>query len=368
MVFYRELAKVVLFIDDVVTDRIDGVIGLAPNSTNSDENTLLLTGELNIELNNLFKSAKQMELHWRNYLQRSQMLDVGVTLPYLANTKLGINGEFELNKFDTLFVNLKSKLSFRYQQQGNNYVQLYYQNISSNIVSFDTSNFRNSLRIPSNNPYRIDNYGIELFQRSFDFLPNPRKGYELNANVALGQKTLLRNTLVDAVKFINTETGDLISIYDTLNTKNSLRGTVEIGATAFLPIKKVSTIKQDLNLKMVLSPNIFFNELYNFGGFSSLRGFDENDIFASKLLFYNIEYRYLIGEQSNVGLFFNTAVIENKVESEKLIYDVPIGFGALANIQVGSGILSLAYALGKQLDNPIQLNAAKFHFGIINYF
>ena len=62
------------------------------------------------------------------------------------------------------------------------------------------------------------------------------------------------------------------------------------------------------------------------------------------------------------------ALIENKIESERLIYDVPYGFGASANIQVGKGILNLAYALGSQQGNPLQLSAAKFHFGVINYF
>ncbi len=109
IVFYEGLARLILNISDVVTDRVDGIVGLAPNSKNSAENKLLITGEVNVELNNLFKSGKQIALHWRNYLQNSQKLDVNFTYPYLFNTKLGINGEFSLNKFDTLFVNLKSK-------------------------------------------------------------------------------------------------------------------------------------------------------------------------------------------------------------------------------------------------------------------
>jgi hypothetical protein len=118
----------------------------------------------------------------------------------------------------------------------------------------------------------------------------------------------------------------------------------------------------------LFSENLFFNELYNFGGYATLRGFDENELFASKALTYLIEYRYLIGENSNVGLFANTALIENTLESDRLVNDIPYGFGASANIQVGKGILNLAYALGSQQGNPLQLSAAKFHFGIINYF
>jgi len=108
--------------------------------------------------------------------------------------------------------------------------------------------------------------------------------------------------------------------------------------------------------------------LYNFGGFATLRGFDENELFASKALTYSLEYRYLFGENSNVGIFTNVAIIENLLESDKLVYDTPLGFGISANVGVGNGILNLAYAIGKQQNNPFLLNSAKFHFGIVNYF
>lgn len=365
--FYQGLARVIISIDDRVTDRLDGVIGLAPNSTNSEENSLLITGEVNIELNNLFRSAKQLELHWRNYLQRSQLLDASFTYPYLFNTKLGINGELNLNKFDTVFVNLKTKLSFRYQQQGNNYLQFYYQNINSNLITADTNAVRNSGKLPNNNPYNIDNYGLAVFKRDLDYLPNPRKGYSLLTDLAIGQKTILRNSEIDRITFFNPATNTYNSIYDTLN-KQSLRISFTLNGTLYLPIKKLSTIVQKINVQGIVANQVFFNELYNFGGFASLRGFDENELFASKALIYTLEYRYLFGENSNVGLFTNVAAIENKLESEKLIYDMPIGFGLSANIAVGSGILNLAYAIGRQQNNPFLLNSAKFHFGIVNYF
>jgi hemolysin activation/secretion protein len=367
IVFYQGKVQIILNVDDIVTDRVDGVVGLAPNSSNSDDNSLLITGEVNIELNNLFKSGKQLEMHWRNYLKNSQKLDLGFTYPYLFNTKLGINGEFNLNKYDSIFVNIKSKLSFRYQQKGNNYFQFYYQNINSNLITTDTNAVRIQKRIPSNNPYKIDNYGLALFQRDYDYLPNPRKGYSVLADFAVGQKTILRNTEISSVKFLNTDNNTLISLYDTMDVK-SIRLDFSLRASLYIPIKKSSTIHQRVNFQALFANQIFFNELYNFGGFSTLRGFDENEIFASKALTYTLEYRYLIGENSNVGLFANAALIENKIESTSLIYDVPYGFGAVANIQVGSGILNLAYALGSQQGNPIQLNTAKFHFGVVNYF
>jgi translocation and assembly module TamA len=200
-----------------------------------------------------------------------------------------------------------------------------------------------------------------------DYLQNPRRGLTLLADIAVGQKTIERNTQVNRVKFTDASTGQLISIYDTMNLK-SMRLDISVSTSFFIPIKKRGTIHQKLSFNGLFANQIFFNELYNLGGFSTLRGFDENEIFASKVLSYTLEYRYLIGENSNVGLFVNTAAIENTLQSSDLVYDTPYGFGLLANIQVGKGILNLAYALGTQQGNTIQLNAAKFHFGVVNYF
>jgi outer membrane protein assembly factor BamA len=368
IVFYQGKARIILAIDEVVTDRIDGVVGFAPNSSNAtNASSLLITGEVNLELNNLFRNAKKLELHWRNYLQNSQLLDVGIAWPYIANTKLGLTGNFNLNKFDTVFLNVKSKIGFNYQQQANNYLQAYYQNISSNLITADTNQVRSTQTIPDNNPYRVDNYGIAIFQRNYDYLPNPRRGFEILADVNVGTKTILRNTQVDQVLFFDSASNALRSIYDTLNRK-SFRSAVEIKLIHFIPIKKNAAIKQQIGFNALFAEQVFFNELYNYGGFSTLRGFDENEIFASKSLTYLLELRYLLAENSNVGLFFNASALENKLESSELIYDVPLGFGAVANIQVGGGILNLAYALGSRGGNPLQFSSAKFHFGIINYF
>ena len=367
VVFFKGRAQIILDIEDAVIDRFDGIIGLAPNSDNSNENSLLITGDVNVELNNLFKSGKQLQMQWKNYLKNSQRLNLSTTIPYLLNSKFGINGEFQLNKFDTLFLNLNSQISFRYQGNGNNYIQFYYQNIQSNLLSVDTNSIRLQEKIPSNNPYYIDNYGISFYRKKVDNLNNPRKGSTLSSNFGIGQKTIQKNRDINNLKFTDSQTGNVISLYDTIDLKY-LRLSTLIDITLFIPIKKKSTIHQNLSFRGIFSEQIFFNEYYNFGGFSTLKGFDENEFFASKSLIYTLEYRYLIGQNSYIGLFLNAATYEDKIKSQSFIYDTPIGFGISSNLEIGQGVLNLSYALGSQKDNGFQLNTAKIHFGIINYF
>jgi hemolysin activation/secretion protein len=112
---------------------------------------------------------------------------------------------------------------------------------------------------------------------------------------------------------------------------------------------------------------LFINELFRIGGIRTLKGFDEQAIFASTYLIVNTELRYLLQQNSNVILFWNGAYYRNSVRSPVLT-DRPYGFGAGFNFETGAGIFSIFYAVGKEFNNPIDFNKAKVHFGFVNYF
>ena len=105
--------------------------------------------------------------------------------------------------------------------------------------------------------------------------------------------------------------------------------------------------------------------MFRIGGIRTLKGFDEQAIFASTYGIINTELRYLLQQNSNVMLFWNGAWYTNKLQS---VSDKPYGFGAGLNFETGAGVFSLYYAVGKQFNNAIEFNKAKIHFGFVNYF
>jgi hemolysin activation/secretion protein len=113
--------------------------------------------------------------------------------------------------------------------------------------------------------------------------------------------------------------------------------------------------------------NIFLNEAFRIGGNNSLRGFDEESIYATSYCIGNLEYRFLFEQNSYLFLFGNGAWYELNTENE-YVNDLPYGFGAGVSFQTKAGIFSISYALGKQFENPILLRAAKVHFGIVSVF
>lgn len=118
---------------------------------------------------------------------------------------------------------------------------------------------------------------------------------------------------------------------------------------------------------IVYNDRLFTNELFRIGGLKSLRGFDEESIYASTFSIGKIEYRFLLEQNSFLFAFINGAYYENKSRNFNL-KDTPFGFGAGMNFETRIGIMSISYALGKQFSNPVYFRNAKVHFGIVNYF
>ena len=115
------------------------------------------------------------------------------------------------------------------------------------------------------------------------------------------------------------------------------------------------------------NPNLFENELFRIGGLKTLRGFDEESIYASLYSIINLEFRYLFDVNSFVSLFWNGAYVEQDTYSD-FISDTPWGFGAGLSFETRAGIFSISYALGKRFDNPIEFRTAKIHFGLTATF
>jgi hypothetical protein len=92
-------------------------------------------------------------------------------------------------------------------------------------------------------------------------------------------------------------------------------------------------------------------------GNSFERGFNEESILASTFSIVNLEYRYLLEENSFLFAFFNGAYYENKAVNRNIV-DRPFGFGTGMSFETKAGIFSISYALGKQFDNPIEFRSA----------
>jgi hemolysin activation/secretion protein len=153
-------------------------------------------------------------------------------------------------------------------------------------------------------------------------------------------------------------TANQLNSYSEFKKKFKLEGTEDY---------KKGTLLIGAKSGYISGQTIFSNELFRIGGLQSFRGFDDESIFASFYAISNIEYRFLMDKNSNIFLFASRTYLEN-ISANKRIIDRPLSFGSGISFETKAGIFNLTYALGKQLNNPIILRAAKIHFGIVSLF
>jgi hypothetical protein len=351
VLFPGENAKVELFLEKKNASQFDGIIGLLPDNTTGK---ILLTGNAHLKLNNSFNRGEMFELNWQRLQVQTQDLKIHFVYPFLLKTPFGIDAAFHLYKKDSTYLEVNPNFGIQYLLPGGNYIKAFVNFKQMTLLS--TSGLQNVTTLPPYADINSSLYGISYKSEKLDYRLNPRKGYSILTTIGAGNKTIKKNPNLDA------------TVYSGLKL-NSAQYSAELNAELFIPIKNRSTIKLGNRSAYLQNENLFQNELYRIGGLQTLRGFDEESIYASAFSIFTVEYRYLFEENSNIYFFGDGAYYENQsISFTGDRYDTPFGFGTGISFETKAGIFSINYALGKQFNNPINLKAGKVNFGIVNYF
>lgn len=362
--FVSNIARPVVYATNRKSSSVDGIIGFAPGSDNNS-NKLLITGEANLKLQNLFGTGKSFDLAFKSFLSGSQELRTRIVWPYILRSNIGLDYELNLLKFDSTFLDVKHDIGLQYRLIGNDYIKIFYTLQTTSLLTVDTNQIRVFQALPVANDLRNNLYGLGVKLTRYDYFFNPRKGYSIESTVAVGFKEIKRNPTVESIKFLQPDNG-YKSIYDTMQL-SSIQYRFYFRGDVFIPVTQRVVSRIEANAGHVETQSLFISELFRIGGLRTLKGFDEQAIFANTYGIINTEIRYLLQQNSNVMLFWNGAWYKNAVR-QPVITDMPYGFGAGLNFETGAGIFSLYYAVGKQFNNSIEFNKAKIHFGFVNYF
>lgn len=345
VVFTEDLTKVQLYANDKKASRFDGVLGIQPNEVTGQ---IGITGDIKLDLQNAFKRGETISLNWRRLQTATQDIRIRFAYPYLFNTPLGADLRFSLYRRDTTFVQIQAKLGVSYLFAGRDYIQVYFEPRQSNVISesfVPTDGLANS---------GANLFGLEVLLSHLDYRLNPTRGYQVNLNGAAGTRNIRKNPELNQ------------EIYDNIPDR-STQWNGAVDAQLFTPLTPRNTVMFRLNGAIIQSGNNFVNEVHRIGGMQTIRGFDEESIFASAFSILTVEYRFLLEKNSNIFAFFDGAWYETDTE-EAYLRDTPFGFGLGIRFETGAGIFSLTYALGRQMDNPILIRAGKIHFGFAGFF
>ncbi|MCG3164701.1 MAG: Outer membrane protein assembly factor BamA [Bacteroidia bacterium] len=348
-VFSKDKAKLLVFLDKKGASQFDGILGVLPDNATGK---VLVTGDLKLNLLNSFGRGETVSINWRKLQAQTQDLRTQVVYPFLFNTPFGVDLKFDLYKRDTTFININMAGGLQYLFSGGNYLKVFIDSRTSNLLS--TYNLQNITTLPQYADVKTLLYGIGGKFEKLDYRFNPRKGLRLIANLQAGNKTIRQNAKINP------------EAYEGIKLK-TLQINTDLVAEYYIPLGKRSTVKTGLQGAAVVNQNLFQNELPRIGGLKTLRGFDEESIFASLYSIATLEYRFLLEQNSYLFSFFDQAYYENTSRGKR-IFDRPFGFGAGITFETKIGIFSLTYALGKQFDNPVNFRSGKIHFGVVSRF
>lgn len=349
VIFTDKQTKLFLYLEKKRASQFDGIIGMLPDDVTGK---ILFTGDVHLNLQNGLGRGELIDLNWRRLQTQTQDLKMRVVYPFLLRSPLGIDYNFKLYKKDTTFLEVNQNIGLQYLLIGGNYFKIFYNNKISSLLS--TKGLEFSTTLPPYIDYQTNQYGIGVKYERLDYRLNPRKGFYSVVNASAGTKTIKKNAK------LNPEAYNGIKLNSTIYTG-------DIDAGVFFPVFSRMAIKLGAQAAFLQAETIFQNELFRIGGLKSLRGFDEESIFASAFSIFKLEYRYILEQNSYMYVFGDGAWYENN-SVKNYIHDTPYGFGAGISFQTKAGIFSISYALGSQFNNPIQLRSGKIHFGIVNYF
>lgn len=333
LLFTPEGATLYLFLESRPISSFNGTIGLQQNPITLNYQ---FTGDMRLRLQNVLKRAELFELNWRSIQPGSPQLKTQMSLPYLFRTPFGLDGQFQLIKRDSTFLELKSGIGVNYFLNAGNTLKTFYRNHQSNLLSAgNQTGFSNMVN---------NQYGLAIQHQQVDFLPNPRKGLLWMIEGSAGNRKITRDSI---------EKRSLV-----MNFSGSLDW--------YIPIGKRWVIKTGFNAESYFADSIQTNELIRFGGNLNQRGFLEDELYATTRTTGSLEMRFVLDQFSNLFLFYDQTWYERKAQS--YLQDAPFGFGGGIRFGTNIGIFSLTYALGKQQSNPILLRDSKIHFGYIAYF
>ncbi|MEN9369331.1 MAG: hypothetical protein RI952_196 [Bacteroidota bacterium] len=330
------------------SNQIEGLIGLVP-SNNGKANFI---GQFHLNLKNIFKRGEKIDFDFKGQPNNTRDLNFKFNYDYLFGSFISSEFIFSIRRQDTSFVTLNQTIAFPYYFAKKNYIKFFYKATQSNLIS---NNANQNLQIlPVFSDVASNHYGLALRLINHENQFYPTKGLQLDASIALGNRTIYKNTQFDP------------RLYDSIQLV-TVQMQAQVLASGYFQLAPRNVIYTMIHAQTIDGNNLFQNELIRYGGLKSLRGFNEESLNASNLGIITLEYRFLLDDKTFIQAFFDQAVAKSQASANAKTIK-PYGFGLGLNLLTKAGIFSICYAVGKSSTAPIQFNNAKIHFGIVNNF
>lgn len=316
ILFSKDSTILYLYLKKKNVNSFDGLINFS-----TDNKKLNFRGYLDLNLVNVFNKGEELKINWKNNSNNKQDILLSTKVPYLFNSKISTQASFNIFRNDSIYTNTNSKILLSYPL--NQFTEAFFLFFAESSTTNSTTN-------------NISNFNKKMFGLGVYYDSQNKNEFAINFNILYGTRcSNIKNTQL----LLNFTSSGIIK------TSNK---------TAVYLRSKSGFLFSDFYLN---------NELFREGGTNSIRGYNEQSIFASKFSYLNSEFRFITKNNSylysihDVGLF-------NLNANNNTLYSLGFGYNFIKN----KNTIDISYIYGNSTTRTTALNASVLSIKLLTLF
>lgn len=330
VLFSKDSTDLYLYLKKTKSNTFDGFLGFG---TNKETSKIEFDGFLNLNLTNNLNYGESFKLLYKTTENDQKTFETNLALPYLFRSPIGVDLSLQIFKRDSSFTTVTQAAKIHYQINSKN-------KIYSGLTSKESNNLLKEASLLS-----ISNYNTRFYTFAYQFIKPQYHSLLFPINTSL---------------YLETNFGKRKE-----SNKQEKQTLISFDASKIFNLNKKNSFYLRINGSSLNSNSYFENELIQFGGINSIRGFKENSLFSTLFGLINTEYRYAVNNTIYIHSIFDTAYFENNISNiEEKLFGYGFGFGILTK----SGLLKFNYANGKSEKQKFILSNSKIHLSLIANF
>ncbi|WP_298394707.1 hypothetical protein [Flavobacterium sp.] len=324
ILFTKDSTKVFVYLEKTKANNFDGFIGFS----NDENSKVIFNGYLDLTLNNILNSGEKIALYWKSNGEDQKTFNLGVELPYIFKSPIGMKAQLNIFKQDSTFQNTQTSIDLGYYFNYNTRLYLGYQSAESS----DIGNLNTSALSDYQNQFVTSTFEFVEFKQD-DILFQEKSNYNIKIGTGKRESKFQSNA----------------QFFGSLNLKHNF----------YLNNKNIVNLKtQNFYLQ---SDDFIINELYRFGGINSIRGFNENSLQGNIFSSILTEYRYVLSPTIYLHSIIDYGYFQDKTTNSRgSLLGLGFGFGLLTK----NGLFNLIYANGSTNEQAIKLSNSIVHISL----
>jgi len=325
-----------LYLDKRRVNNFSGILGL-----NSDKGKTKLTGEVLLDIKNIFKNGESFLFNWQSLANATQSLKTQFNSPYLL-WDFGVGVDFAFYKRDTSFVDVNPQFYLQFNLSATDNLKLIYSYRKSYNVG-------QLAKVSGSNSITKNLYGLSFSRNMYNPYSLSSPGYKANLSALAGNRLTYQSNSESKKYYFQFDYSFKSKV---LFSKKFDMIFSSIGGYMYVADDNLSSINQ--------------NEVYRVGGVKNLRGYNDDEFYTPLFSTLSIEPGFIVGDDFRLFSFFDLGLVADM--SCKSLTDPKYGSGLGFQWFMNRGIVKMSYSVGWYKNNPISFQRAKVNVSYVALF